>query len=552
MDFNFPWLTKIPNSGKCLFFVDVKENTELSVEFDCLWADPQPGSNILLVIKGQFLSQNDAGLLGFTASAYGYYKYIKHLIKDGRICIDFILSSAVQEVWLIPFCIQNPVYIKGLKCRSDQFVNVRPALASTIEPDAAAVNVPNEAVAINANILKHACGDACCIHFNKWFDSMDGFASRWGEHLGRDSLILREKTYTFPAVLHRGSPALLKVPKDISEWMFEIGDKSRNMISKARRLGYYFKDVDPSEVGQGIYEVRTSDPMRQGRSIPEYFYTNPPKFVVDRSKVGCRQHDEVFVGVFWGDKLVSYITLFVFGQLAEINHILCHKDHLNNGVMNFNLYCVVNFLIENNTDVRYLNYLYVSENKSTGIDLFKKSMGFKSRKLFIYDGLFDLVCNDALMAREVIKVKKERRGDEIKNAAKKFKPNPNLNTLTGSISSNLEVSSILGVESDRIVFVAPPDAKDFVKFWSSEVSFLAQSFPVGTFMAIPFPRRCTVDDEVGQSNYLKKRFKANPVVGIEGLRCGFKGGIFRLAALLNYAGEDDSNENLLVLEKVAG
>jgi hypothetical protein len=77
----------------------------------------------------------------------------------------------------------------------------------------------------------------------------------------------------FPAVLHRGQPALLRVPTDISEWLYEIGDKSRNMISKARRLGYYFKNVDPSEVGQDIYEVRTSDPMRQGRGIPEYFHT---------------------------------------------------------------------------------------------------------------------------------------------------------------------------------------------------------------------------------------------------------------------------------------
>ena len=529
--------------------VNSQIESELSIDFFCYWSDSKPGANLLLVIKGDELSQEEAGRLGFVSSEYGFYKYVKPHMLEERVCMNFKISSSVREVWLVPFCTQSPVYIKGLNVISSDSTSVNVNMPSSIRKGDGPVAVPIGGIAINANILKFNCGRECCIHFNKWFDSMDGFASRWGEHLGRDSLLLSNGQESFPAVLHRGQPALLRVPADISEWLYEIGDKSRNMISKARRLGYYFKNVDPTEVGQDIYEVRTSDPMRQGRGIPEYFYTNPPKFVIDRSKVGCHQHDELFIGVFLGEKLVSYVTLFVFGQLAEINHILCHNDHLNNGVMNFNLYCAVNYLVENNKEVKYLNYLYVSENKNSGIDLFKRSMGFKSRQIFIYDGAEDLQGFDVPALQP--KVKERKVKDDVKCAAKKYRPDNGSVVVTGEIFSNVEVSDRLNVDGRRIVFVEAPNISNFVKFWSSEVRTLAQSFPIGTFIAVEFPSEVPSSDEYGMSNYLMKRFKANPNVDIDGLRCGFKGSLFRLVGFFHRSVPSVSTNSLLVLEKIS-
>lgn len=548
MNFNFPWLTKIPNAGRVLFAVNFQIESEISIDFFCYWSDSKPGANLLLVVKGDELSQEEAGRLGFVSSEYGFYKYVKPHIQEEKVCMTFKASPSVREVWLVPFCTQSPVYIQGLNVISSDLTNVNVNLPSSISKEGA-IAVPSGSVAINANLLKFNCGHECCVHFNKWFDSMDGFASRWGDHLGRDSFLLTNGRKSFPAVLHRGRPALLRIPSDISEWLYEIGDKSRNMISKARRLGYFFKDVDPSEVGQDIYEVRTSDPMRQGRGIPEYFHTNPPKFVIDRSKVGCHHHDELFIGVFFGEKLVSYITLFVFGQLAEINHILCHDDHLNNGVMNFNLYCAVSYLVDNRKEVKYLNYLYVSESKNSGVDLFKRSMGFKSRQIFIYDGVEDLQGFDVPVLQP--KVKERKVKDDVKDSSKKYRHDNSAVVVMGDISSNVEVSDKLNIDGSSIVFVEAPDLSNFVKFWSSEVRILAQSFSIGTFIAIDFPKETPLSDEYGVSNYLLKRFKASPSVDIGGLRCGFKGGSFRLAGFFNRSPACVGTNSLLVLEKIS-
>ncbi|WP_410594782.1 hypothetical protein, partial [Bacillus sp. SIMBA_074] len=62
---------------------------------------------------------------------------------------------------------------------------------------------------------------------------------------------------------------MLGIPDSIDAYWSDIGDKSRNMVRKARRLGYQFRAIDPDEYGQDIYEIRTSDPMRQGRPIPD-------------------------------------------------------------------------------------------------------------------------------------------------------------------------------------------------------------------------------------------------------------------------------------------
>lgn len=549
MHFDFPWLLKVASEGSKLFSIESKNICDLNVEFSCLWSDSSPRSNLLLVLKGLELNDVDAKSLGFVPSEYGYYKYLKNHIVDEHVCIDIKISPAVTDVWIIPFCTKAPVHIKGLKVSSKSPIDVKDVLDQAFGKENANVSIPVDAVAINANVLKFGCGGACCIHFGKWFDSMDGVASRWGDHLGRDNVLLNYGDEPFPAILFRGFPALLRIPSDISEWLYEIGDKSRNMISKARRLGYCFKDIDPSEVGQDIYEVRISDPVRQGKSIPEYFHTNPPRFVIDRSKVNCHHHDELFIGVFLGEKLVSYITLFVFGQLAEINHILCHNDHLNDGVMNFNLYCAVNYLIENNKEVKYLNYLYVNENKTSGIDLFKKSMGFKPRRIFIYDGVENLQGFDVPALQP--KVKERKLKDEGKAVSKKYRPDNNAEVVVGEIYSNIEVSARLAIDGGRIVFAEAPAASDFVKFWSSGIRILAQSFAVGTFLAIRFPKVLPEKDEYGISNYLRKRFKANPIIDVDGLRCGFKGGSFRLAGYFDSKNKNGDMEGVLVIEKVS-
>lgn len=551
MNYDFPWVIRIPSTGGAMLFeVDAQELCELNIQFSCFWDDPQPGSNLMLVIKGENLDETEAKSLGFHPSEYGYYKYVRENIQDGMFQMCLCVAASVSEIWLVPFCTKQGVYVKALRSQSSGRVNVRARSDCCVDGGLVEIKSLSDVVAINANILKFGCGGECCIHYNKWFDSMDGFASRWGMRFSRDSVILQSDRECFPVVLHRGRPALLTVPRDISQWLYEIGDKSRNMISKARRNGYCYKEVELNDVAHDIYEIRTSDPMRQGRKIPEYFYTNPPQYVVERSKVRCAQHDEIFVGVFLGDKLVSYITMFLFGQLAEINQILCHAEHISNGVMNYNLYCAVVRLIECSPEVRYLNYMYVDDGKNAGVDLFKKSMGFKSRQLYIYDGMCDFPgCDspvvspvigegvkESLVTKRIVKKTRVARGDKV---------------ITGELMDGSELSSYLAVDASRIVFKEAPLANNFVEFWSSGVRAIAKDYPIGMLIAIQFPSKLPENDEYGIRSYLERRFKMNHGINPEGLRCGFKGGEFRAVAFLDLMNRGCQGEGLIVVEKVA-
>ncbi|WP_034176640.1 hypothetical protein [Burkholderia ambifaria] len=108
---------------------------------------------------------------------------------------------------------------------------------------------------------------------------MDGYEQRTRRaEFGRDDVYIERDTgELIPASMQRARPAMLVIPDSIDAYWSGIGEKSRNMVRKARRLGYEFRAIDPDEYGQDIYEIRTSDPMRQGRPIPEYYYKNPPE-----------------------------------------------------------------------------------------------------------------------------------------------------------------------------------------------------------------------------------------------------------------------------------
>lgn len=149
------------------------------------------------------------------------------------------------------------------------------------------------------------------------------------------------------------------------------------------------------------------------------------------------------------------------------------------------------------------------------------------------------------------KVKERKPKDEGKAGTKKYRPDNNAEVVTGEIASTVEVSARLAIDGRHIVFAEAPDAKDFVTFWSSGIRTLAQSFAIGTYLAIQFPKTLPENDEYGITNYLMKRFKANPVVDVDGLRCGFKGGAFRLAGYFDLVNKKGDLEGLLVIEKVS-
>lgn len=76
------------------------------------------------------------------------------------------------------------------------------------------------------------------------------------------------------------------------------------------------------------------------------------------------------------DKLVAYMVPVISGNLCRTSDLLGHKKYLNDGIMYLLFDYLINFLLKNLTDVKYLWYYTMSTTKN-GLNTFKKNIGFK-------------------------------------------------------------------------------------------------------------------------------------------------------------------------------
>lgn len=212
------------------------------------------------------------------------------------------------------------------------------------------------------------------------------------------------------------SPATLVIPSSIQEYRHTIGDASRNVVKKADALGFIFNLFDPAEYLEDIREIRTSSEFRQGKKIPDGFYKLPIEMGRRLDYDSCALHREVFFGLFDNKKLVSYCSLFLGGEIAEVNQILGHRDYLRRGVMNLLIYNIVNYAIDEMKWLKGIVYLYISKkNPNSGLNIFKRSMGFISTPAVITTSQNHFFANKK-HGDEEIKILSERR----KNFKNKF------------------------------------------------------------------------------------------------------------------------------------
>jgi len=221
----------------------------------------------------------------------------------------------------------------------------------------------------------HQCGPNCAHTVQRWANNFRSYGANdpTSKH-GISEQIIKVSDESISLIRFKHSLSNLRLPSSVDLYVQMIGGKSRNIIRKAEKLGYEHHHADSRALLDDIFEIRTSSPCRQGKPIPDYFKEYP---LIPISTEGlCERHNEEFFGVFLEKKLVAYCTLRCFGEIAQINHILGHKDHVQNGIMYLLMNGIVRWLSTNKPWLRAINYLYASDIHA-GLGQFKYNLGFR-------------------------------------------------------------------------------------------------------------------------------------------------------------------------------
>jgi hypothetical protein len=173
------------------------------------------------------------------------------------------------------------------------------------------------------------------------------------------------------AVLLYSPLALLKIPSSHDEYFAEVGPKTRNMIRKAEKQGYEFKEFVWNDHLNEIYEINTSKEVRQSEPMRGWY----------RGPVQPRHHCEEemqylkYYGVFKDGKLYGYLHIVLCGDFAFFKHFLGHAQHLTNGIMNG----LIDFSVREyigHRQIRWLKYGELSD-ESSSMHSFRKHAGFQ-------------------------------------------------------------------------------------------------------------------------------------------------------------------------------
>lgn len=120
--------------------------------------------------------------------------------------------------------------------------------------------------------------------------------------------------------------ALLRLPASHDEYLERVGPKTRNVIRKAAKTGYEFREFTWNDHLEDIHRINTSAASRSSGPMRGW-YTQPvePREEAERRK---------YYGAFNEGRLYGYLHLVVCGDFGFFRHFLGHADHLANGIMN--------------------------------------------------------------------------------------------------------------------------------------------------------------------------------------------------------------------------
>jgi len=179
-------------------------------------------------------------------------------------------------------------------------------------------------------------------------------------------------------VLLHQALALLKLPLSHERYLNTVGAKTRNTIRKAERQAYEFRKFDWNNHLDEIFDINTSKEIRSAGPMHGW-YTEPVK---PRYHSEEEQRYRKYYGVFKDERLCAYLNLVLCGDFAFFKHCIGHADHLKHGIMNYLLSCTVQEYA-NHPHIEWLNYEWMSLDRSNSETAFKKHAGFKAYATFL-------------------------------------------------------------------------------------------------------------------------------------------------------------------------
>lgn len=549
-----------------------------------------------------------------STSSVGSYMYLNTPNSSGEIRQTIALPHArVKRIGIRTWNYQPPIVLDNLFIASAGGELASPYSVSrgVFLNDFKDFSELARPVMLGLSLMEHDtnCNAECHAICQHWFQTMDDVARRshQTDDVGRVNCAFRiDDGSTIPVTVFNGTPAMLRIPDHHAGYLENIGDKARNMIRKAQRQGYAYRKVDPNAYLDDVLAIRTSNPERQGRPIPEYYKIRPTEMFDEPFRNGCERHGEGFFGVFKNDRLVAYTTIFFYGELGQVNHILGHADHLQDGVMNLLVSEMVAEIIRDRPWVRAINYLYPHQSKANaGIGLFKRSIGFMPERLVVTPARVDLSRyfsspNDLQPAKEVEtpsekKILRATTSKAVKAASSTHDLiNPPLasdrvlalDMAVANLNGNIPDLAVLRYKSIRdvkeadlaasgvhvVVFDGMPFA-DLQEFLSAGLKGCRKVLPKESFLIFEFKRvidesyvaktsglsrllpwllreknRRTNEELMG---YYLKRFKSINLA-IDDISTGFKGSDYVVAGVANYESKDQPHgfDSWLILRKI--
>lgn len=183
-----------------------------------------------------------------------------------------------------------------------------------------------------------------------------------------------EKWRGYFARIDRDDVALLAIPCGGLNYIDVVRPKTRNMLRKAENNGYTYNSYNYNDYLKDMERVNKSTSFRQDRPMaPAYReHLNPIGEVTNT----CTLHAQVYIGGFKDEHLLAYAWLLICNDVAILNRIIGHADHLAVGVMNGLIKALVDYC-QTCPSVKYLNYLNMASASGT-LTGFKQRVGFES------------------------------------------------------------------------------------------------------------------------------------------------------------------------------
>lgn len=165
----------------------------------------------------------------------------------------------------------------------------------------------------------------------------------------------------------------LKEFKSEEDYLKSVSGKNSTAYfsRKAARKGYTFKDLDPHKHDEEILSINGSASERQGKGMDDS-YRKKIDYPVNKRNL--------YFGIYQEKTLVAYIWVVLTGELAILNRLLGHAEHLDAGIMYQMVSGVIGQLIKDHHEIKYVMYDTMM-GAGDGLKLFKKRCGFKAYRV---------------------------------------------------------------------------------------------------------------------------------------------------------------------------